>query len=73
MLISVDTHDYQEILDVSRKLHDLGMKLYATTGTAQTIATMGIDVTPVANATENDEIISLMKTANSATSSIPER
>ena len=61
VLISVDTHDYQEILDVSRKLHDLGMKLYATTGTAQTIATMGIDVTPVANATENDEIISLME------------
>ena len=61
VLLSVDTHDYQEILDVSRKLHDLGMKLYATTGTARTIATMGIDVTPVANATENDEIISLME------------
>ncbi len=61
VLISVDTHDYQEILDVARKLHDLGMKLYATTGTADTIRTMGIAVTSVANATENDEIISLME------------
>ncbi len=61
VLISVDTHDYQEILDVARKLHDLGMKLYATTGTADTIRTMGIAVTSVANATENDEIIHLME------------
>ena len=61
VLISVETHDYQEILDVAKKLNDLGMKLYATTGTAQAIATMGIPVTPVANATESDEIISLME------------
>ncbi|MBQ9327504.1 MAG: carbamoyl-phosphate synthase large subunit [Solobacterium sp.] len=61
VLISVETHDYQEILDVSKKLYDLGMKLYATTGTAETIQSMGIEVTSVANATESDEIISLME------------
>ncbi len=64
VLISVETHDYQEILDVSRKLHELGMKLYATTGTAETIATMGIEVVSVANATESDEIIRLMEAGN---------
>ena len=61
VLISVDTHDYQEILDVSRKLHELGMKLYATTGTAETIRTMGIEAESVANVTESDEIITLME------------
>ena len=61
VLISVETNDYQEILDVSKKLYDLGMKLYATTGTAETIASMGIHVTPVANVTESDEILSLME------------
>ncbi len=60
VLISVDSHDYQEILDVAKKLHDLGMKLYATTGTAETIAAMGLAVTPVTNATESDAIITLM-------------
>ncbi|MBR4457128.1 MAG: carbamoyl-phosphate synthase large subunit, partial [Solobacterium sp.] len=60
VLISVDSHDYQEILDVAKKLHDLGMKLYATTGTAETIAAMGLAVTPVPNATESDAIVNLM-------------
>ena len=61
ILISVETHDYQEILDVSKKLHDLGIKLYATTGTAEAIASMGIEVTAVSNATESDEIVTLME------------
>ena len=61
VLISVETHDYQEILDVSKKLSDLSMKLYATQGTAETIRTMGIEVTSVANVTESDEILKLME------------
>lgn len=61
VLISVETHDYQEILDVSKKLHDLGMVLYATEGTAKTIASMGIPVTPVSNALQSDEIVHLME------------
>ena len=61
ILISVETHDYQEILDVSKKLYDLGIKLYATTGTAEAIASMGIDVTAVSNATESNEIVTLLE------------
>ena len=61
VLISVDSYDYQEILDVAKKLSDLNMKLYATHGTAETIRTMGIQVTSVANATDSDEIVSLME------------
>ncbi len=57
VLISVAEYDYQEIINVSKKLYDLGMKLYATSGTADTIRTMGIEVTTAEN---NDAILKLM-------------
>lgn len=61
ILLSVETHDYQEILSTAKKFNDLGMSLYATKGTAETIAELGIPVTAVANAAESDEIIHLME------------
>ena len=61
VLISVDSYDYQEILDAAKKFNDLNMKIYATHGTAETIRSMGIDVTSVANASESDEIVQLME------------
>ncbi len=61
VLISVDSYDYQEILDVAKKLNDLKMKLYATHGTAETIRTMGIEVESVANATDSRQIEELME------------
>ncbi|MCR5795186.1 MAG: carbamoyl-phosphate synthase large subunit [Solobacterium sp.] len=60
VLVSVETHDYQDILDVAKKLSDLGMKLYATHGTAAAIASMGIPVQAAANVTEGDDILRLM-------------
>ncbi|MBQ7565518.1 MAG: diaminopimelate epimerase, partial [Oscillospiraceae bacterium] len=62
VLISVETNDYQEILSLARRLHDLGLRLYATAGTAAVIASLGIEVTPVLNATESDAIYRLMET-----------
>ena len=47
VLLSVDEYDYLEILSVARKFHDLGCHLYATSGTARTIATLGIPVSTV--------------------------
>lgn len=41
--------------------YDLGITLYATSGTAKAIRTIGIEVTTVANATVNDEINELME------------
>jgi carbamoyl-phosphate synthase large subunit len=64
VLISVEENDYQEILALSKKFFDIGMKLYATTGTAAAIAKMGIEVTPVANAAENDDIVKLMESGD---------
>ena len=60
VLISVETSDYQEILPLARRLCGLGLKLYATTGTAAAISAAGIDVTPVENASKSPEIASLM-------------
>ena len=47
VLLSVDEYDYPEILSIARKFHDLGCRLYATSGTARTIATLGIPVSTV--------------------------
>ncbi len=61
VLISVETNDYPEIISLARRFHDLGMKLYATSGTAAAIAALGIDVKSVKNATESDDISRLME------------
>ena len=64
VLISVEEHDYQEILSVAKKLHDEGVKIYATSGTANAIACLGIEVSTVANASTSDEITRLMESGN---------
>lgn len=61
IFLSVETHDYHQILDVAEKFSDLGMKLYATEGTAEAIRTMGLSVHTVRNASESDEIFRLME------------
>ena len=60
ILISVEESDYQESVFLAKRLSDLGMRLYATEGTANAIAALGIPVSRVRNATESDEIKSLM-------------
>ena len=61
VLISVEERDSHDILNLSRKLHDLGMKLFATTGTAKAIESLGISVESVRNASESDDIVKLME------------
>ena len=61
VLLSVEDNDDQEILSLSKRFFDLGLRLYATAGTAKAIDRMGIPVTPVANATESDDIVRLME------------
>ena len=61
VLLSVEENDYQEIISLAKRFFDLGLSLYATTGTAKAIESLGIPVTAVANATENDEITDLME------------
>ncbi len=61
VFISVPESDYQEVLSLAKRFFDLGIKIYATSGTAATISSLGIDVTTVKNASENDELIRLME------------
>ena len=61
VLLSVEENDYQEIIGLAKRFYDLGLTLYATGGTAETIATLDIAVTAVANASESDEITGLME------------
>ncbi len=44
VLISVEENDYQEILSLAKRFYDLGLKLYATEGTAVAISSLGIEV-----------------------------
>ncbi|MBR3545912.1 MAG: carbamoyl-phosphate synthase large subunit, partial [Oscillospiraceae bacterium] len=62
VLLSVETGDYQEILGLARRFHALGLKLYATEGTANAIAALGIEVAAVPNATESPRLRELMET-----------
>jgi len=56
VLISVEESDYQEVLSLAKRYSDLGMRLYATSGTAYAIARLGIPVISVKNATESSMI-----------------
>jgi len=57
VLISVAENDYWEIISTAKRFYDMGIKLYATSGTAAAIAQMGIDVESV----EQDGITPLME------------
>ena len=52
-MVSVAESDYEEILSVGKRFYDLGIDLYATTGTAKSIAKLGIPVTHVENGAES--------------------
>ena len=61
VLISVEDHDYPDAVTLAKHFYDLGINIYATSGTAAVISVLGIKVTSVANATESDEITRLME------------
>ncbi len=61
ILLSVETHDYQEIIGIAKRFHDMNIDLYATAGTAEAIRQLGIDVYTVNTATKNEELDHLME------------
>ena len=61
ILISVEEHDYQEILSLAKRFYDLNMEIYATKGTAASIETMGIKVNVIDTSSNCDEIKELMQ------------
>ena len=61
VLLSVDKYDFYEVLGLARKLYDLKCRLYATTETAESIATLGIPVTTVADIDNRAAIDALLE------------
>ena len=61
VLLSVETSDYQEILSLAKRFHDLGLDLYATSGTADAISRLGIPVQCVTDPAESRQIYTLME------------
>ena len=57
ILLSVEENDYQDILSLAKRFYDLGVTIYATSGTANAISSLGISVTSVGI----DGIISLIE------------
>ena len=61
VFISVDEHDHWELFPLVKKFADIGVKLYATSGTAKTIKGYGFDVVSVKGMNESKEIFDLME------------
>ncbi len=61
VFITVSDQDKFEIVKLAKKLDELGMKIYATRGTAREIASLGIDVTVVRNLSKSNEIMELLE------------
>ena len=61
MLLSVEDSDYSDAAILASRFSRVGMKIYATAGTAEVIGKRGTPVTVVPNSTESDDIINLME------------
>ena len=61
IIISVDEHEHYELVHLAKKLHDRGIRMYATSGTAQTIRSLGIDVTEIGNIGSSDDAKELIE------------
>ncbi|MBR4442070.1 MAG: diaminopimelate epimerase, partial [Clostridia bacterium] len=64
VLISVDDYDYGGIIRLARKFSDLRIAIYATSGTAAVIRTLGIAVTEVPGVRESDEVFGLLESGH---------
>ena len=61
VFISVDEHDYLDVVSVAKKLDDLGMRIYATPGTAAAIRPLGIDVVTLKSMNVHEDKFRLME------------
>lgn len=55
VLLSIDRHDDVELINLAKKLEDLGFTIYATEDTAQQIEPLGIDVVHLKNDIGEDQ------------------
>ncbi len=62
MLISVNRRDQPEIVNIARKLDEMGFRLYATDGTAREISRLGTDVEVVGKLGQDNRVFQLLET-----------
>ena len=61
VFLSVDNHDYIDVVSFAKKLADLGMHIYATPGTAKAIDMLDADIHVVKDMAESDEAFKLIE------------
>ncbi len=61
VFISVGEHDLREIVSLAKKLIDLGMKIYATSDTANAIEGLGVKVETIGGIGETDDAYKLIE------------
>ena len=61
VLISVNHRDQPEIVNIARKLDEMGYKLYATDGTAHEIAQLGTDVEVVGKLGRDNKVFRMLE------------
>ncbi len=61
ILISVNRRDQPEIVNIARKLDDMGYKLYATDGTANEISQLGTDVEVVGKLGKDNRVFRMLE------------
>ena len=61
VIISVDEHEHYELVHLAKKLHDRGIRMYATSGTAQTIERLGIEVTTIGDIGKSSDAKNLIE------------
>ena len=61
VLISVNRRDQPEIVNIARKLDEMGFRLYATDGTAREISRLGTDVEGVGKLGRDNRVFQLLE------------
>ncbi len=61
VLISVNHRDQPEVVNIARKLDDMGYKLYATDGTAREISQLGAEVEVVGKLGKDNQVFHLLE------------
>ena len=60
-MISVNRRDQPEIVNIARKLDEMGFRLYATDGTAREISRLGTDVEVVGKLGQDNRVFQLLE------------
>ena len=65
-IISVDEHEHHLLIDLAKKLNDRGIHMYATSGTASTIAGLGMEVTVIGDIGKSEDANRLIESGEVA-------